>query len=293
MLPFRPNSIFVVSSVPSVPRKLAIVPPNTQTGAGQPPPAATRKITGERVSSPEAGFNPTWQRHVAAYALAEPLLPAGRLLDLGCGVGHSYHLLAGRETVGVDTDAGALEGQDRETRVADMRDLPFADREFSSVLSVQSLEHVPDPERVIAEAARVVTADGVVVFVTPNRLTLGRPNEIIDPYHHIEFDADGLAALCARSFESVEVLGLFGSERYMELFDEERRRLDRLLTKDPLRLRRFVPRRAKQAMYDWLLRRNRSRGDPRAAAILPEDFELRRTSLETALDLTAVCRLPR
>lgn len=40
--------------------------------------------------------------------------------------------------------------------VADMRELPFADGEFASVLSVQSLEHVPDPERVLAEVARVL-----------------------------------------------------------------------------------------------------------------------------------------
>ncbi len=111
------------------------------------------KITGERVASPEGGFNPTWQRHVAAYKLSEPHLNDGRTLDLGCGVGHSYHLLAPRETIGVDIDAGALEGQERETVVADMRDLPFADGAFASVLSVQSLEHVPDPERVLAEVA--------------------------------------------------------------------------------------------------------------------------------------------
>ena len=255
-------------------------------------PAGSRKITGERVSSPEGGFNPTWQRHVAAYALAEPMLPKGRLLDLGCGVGHSYHLLTGRETVGVDIDASALEGQDRETHVADMRSLPFADGEFSSVLSVQSLEHVPDPGRVVVEAARVVAADGVVIFVTPNRLTLGRPDEIIDPYHHVEFDADELEALCARSFDSVEVLGLFGSARYMELFDEERRKLDRLLARDPLRLRRMVPMRARRALYDWLLRRSRADADPRAQAIVPGDFELRPTGLEEALDLMAVCRSP-
>ena len=101
------------------------------------------------------------------------------------------------------------------------------------------------------------------VFVTPNRLTLGRPDEIIDPYHHVEFDADELEALCARSFGSVEILGLFGSPRYMELFDEERRKLDRLLARDPLRLRRLVPMRAKQALYDWLLRRNRAIGPAR------------------------------
>ena len=191
------------------------------------------KITGERVASPAGGFNPTWQRHVAAYVLAEPELGPGRVLDLGCGVGHSFHLLAPRETVGVDLDAEALAGQDRETVVADMRALPFSDGSFASVLSVQSLEHVPDPDRVLAEAARVLEPGGVAVFVTPNRLTLGRADEIIDPYHHVEFDADELRALCGSGFEAVELHGLFGSERYMELFDEERRKLDRLLQRDP------------------------------------------------------------
>ena len=64
------------------------------------------------------------------------------MLDLGCGVGHSYEALAPRETVGVDIDPAALAGQGRETHVADMRALPFADASFDSVLAVQSLEHV-------------------------------------------------------------------------------------------------------------------------------------------------------
>ena len=33
------------------------------------------KVTGERVSTPEGGFKPTWERHVAAYAAAAELLP--------------------------------------------------------------------------------------------------------------------------------------------------------------------------------------------------------------------------
>jgi SAM-dependent methyltransferase len=251
------------------------------------------KVTGERVASPEAGFNPTWQRHVAAYKLSEPHLGEGRVLDLGCGVGHSFHLLAPRETVGVDIDRGALEGQDRETVVADMRELPFPDGSFPSVLSVQSLEHVPDPDRVVDEVGRVLTEDGVAVFVTPNRLTLGRPDEIIDPYHYVEFDAEQLRALCARRFEDVEVLGIFGSERYMEIFDAERATLDRLLGRDPLRLRRLVPMRAKQKLYDLMLNRYRGEHDPRAVAIDADDFELRADGLAGALDVCAVCRRPR
>jgi SAM-dependent methyltransferase len=251
------------------------------------------KITGERVVTPAGGFNPTWQRHVAAYALAEPELGPGRVLDLGCGIGHSFHLLAPRETVGLDIDPGALAGQDRETVVADMRALPFPAASFASVLSVQSLEHVPNPERILAEAARVLEPDGVAVFVTPNRLTLGRPDEIIDPYHYVEFDPADLRALCERSFAAVTVHGLFGSPRYMELFDEERRTLDRLLRRDPLRARRLVPNVVRRRLYDLMLRRYRRVDDPRAPAITPEDFHLRDDDLDAALDLVAVCAAPR
>ena len=57
------------------------------------------------------------------YVASRTTLRGARILDLGCGIGHSCHLLAPRETVGVDLDAAALEGQERETVVADMRAL--------------------------------------------------------------------------------------------------------------------------------------------------------------------------
>jgi SAM-dependent methyltransferase len=249
------------------------------------------KLSGERVSTPEGGFKPTWERHVAAYAAAAELLPPdGPVLDVGCGVGHSYHLLAPRETVGVDVEPEALAGQERRTIVADMRELPLPDGGFASVLAVQSIEHVPDPERVLAEARRVLEPGGVAMFVTPNRLTFGRPDEIIDPYHDVEYDQHELRALCKRFFGSVEMLGLFGSERYLALIDHQRRRLDRLLRRDPLRLRRFVPRRARRWLYDAQLRRERADATPEAQAIEVDDFELRDAPLDEALDLVAVCR---
>lgn len=247
-------------------------------------------VTGERVVTAEGGFNPTWQRHVASYALMEPFLPQGRILDLGCGVGHSFERLAPRETVGVDIDAASLAGQARETVVADMRDLPFADDSFQGLISVQSIEHVPDPEVVLAEARRVVAPGGVAAFVTVNRLTFARPDEIIDPYHDLEFDSGQLGALCRTAFAEVELHGTFGSPRYMELVDEQRATLDRVLGLDPLRIRRRVPRRARMWLYDAMLTWARRKDDPRAAAITPEDFELRSYGLEAALDVVAVCR---
>ncbi len=250
-------------------------------------------VTGERVSTPAGGFNPTWQRHVAAYRLCAPLLPDGRVLDLGCGVGHSFSELAPRESVGLDLDPEALAGQQRETVVADMREIPFGDASFAAVLSVQSIEHVPDHRRVLEEIARVLEPEGTAIFVTPNRLTFARPDEIIDPYHYVEYDHTQLRAACEPYFERVEMHGLFGSERYLELVSGERLKLDALLRKDPLRLRRFVPRTVLQRLYDRRLTTEREHPHPGAGAITVDDFELRSEGLEQALDVIALCRSPR
>lgn len=248
-------------------------------------------MSGERVTTSAGGFNPTFQRHVAAYALSAGLLPAdARVLDLGAGAGHSYQRLAPRETVGVDIDAGALQGQQRETHVADMRDLPFEDNSFGAVLSVQSLEHVPDGAVVLREVRRVLQPGGVAIFITPNRLTFGRPDEIIDPYHYVEYAPEELRALCAGTFDAVEMQGLFGSERYAEFDRAEKARMERVLRLDVLGLRKRLPRRALMWAYDTSLRLTRRRASPLAAAISVDDFHLGSENLDAALDLVAICR---
>jgi hypothetical protein len=131
---------------------------------------------------------------------------------------------------------------------------------------------------------------GVAVFVTPNRLTFGPAEEIVDPYHHVEFAAAELRALCETSFGAVEMRGIFGSPRYLELVDAERKALDRVLGLDPLRLRRLLPRGLRQRLYDAALRRRRTGEDPAAAAIEVADFRLEREPLAECLDLVAICR---
>jgi len=252
-------------------------------------------VTGERVTSPAGAFNPTFQRHVAAYRTVAPLLPSdGEVLDLGCGVGHSFHELAPRTTVGVDVSAAALEGQERETHVADMRELPadWSGR-FAAVVSVHAIEHVTRPGQALAEIARVLRDDGVAVLVTPNRLTFARPDEIVDPYHEIEYDREQLHALVEGWFHEAEVLGLHGSERYLRFQAGEKARMDRLLGLDVLGLRHRLPRRVMRLAYDVALTATRRNADPIAAAIDVDDFRLGGDDVAASLDLVAVVRRPR
>ncbi|GAC1364048.1 MAG: hypothetical protein NVSMB32_06190 [Actinomycetota bacterium] len=248
------------------------------------------RVTGERIVTNEGGFNPTWQRHTANYRFAADGLPPGPVLDLGCGSGHARHYLADRWSVGVDLNHAALAEQDRSGTRADLRRLPFRDRAFASVVCLHAVEHVPDPERVVAECFRVTAPGGRMVMATPNRLTFGRPDEIIDPYHFIEFSPEELRSLCAATFPVVEMYGVFGSDLYMEFFSQERRKLDRMLALDPLRLRRLVPRKLTQQLYDWRLTKERSKDQsPLAARITIDDFSLQDSSLDASLDLIAVC----
>ena len=65
-----------------------------------------------------------------------------------------------------------------------------------------------------------------------------------------------------------------------ELIAKQQRRLESLLRRDPARLRRLVPRWARQRLYDRMLTRERRDPDPLAGAITPEDFELVADGLE-------------
>jgi SAM-dependent methyltransferase len=250
----------------------------------------TAKVTGERVTTASQGFNPTFQRHVADYALVSTFFAGGRILDLGCGSGHSYERLGARVSVGYDIHRPSLERQARPVTQGDIRTLPFRDSSFDGLVSAQSIEHVPDPQRVVNEARRVLRSGGVAVIITPNRLTFGRPDEIIDPFHFVEFDAQQLAELCRTSFDDVEMWGIHGSARYSEFDAREHRSLERVLRLDALRIRRFVPLRVKQVLYDRSISWLRRSSDPLAASITVNDFFLSREDLDSCLDVVAVCR---
>src|SRR5436305_14121714 len=132
---------------------------------------------------------------------------------------------------------------------------------------MHAIEHVAVPGAVLVEAARVLADDGTAIFTTPNRLTFGRPDEIIDPYHYVEYDPRQLAALLGPYFADVQVLGVFGSARQLALVAREHARLDQLLGLDPLGLRRVLPRRLRQLLYDLMLTRSRRDAPPEVLAI--------------------------
>jgi ubiquinone/menaquinone biosynthesis C-methylase UbiE len=88
----------------------------------------------------------------------------GLSLDLGCGTGRNLPLFRGR-VVAIDLSAEALARARRRAPGAllvraNAEALPFRDGAFDTVVSGLVLCSVPDPDRALAEARRVLKDDG-------------------------------------------------------------------------------------------------------------------------------------
>jgi ubiquinone/menaquinone biosynthesis C-methylase UbiE len=88
-----------------------------------------------------------------------------RVVDVGGGTGRAVRALdrperivldaSGRMLRRVPDDVGAVQG--------DARQLPFPDGSVDAVLIVDAFHHLPEPGRVLADAARVLRPGGVLV----------------------------------------------------------------------------------------------------------------------------------
>lgn len=211
----------------------------------------TSAPTGERLDDASTLYSADLARHRAAYRFAEGYARAGTLLDLGCGTGYGTAALAeaAPRTVGLDQVAPEPRVRASQARFVrgDLEALPFASGGFDVVTSFQVVEHLADPHRYLAEIARVLAPDGVVLISTPNILQSDREN----PYHLHEYEPAELEAALAEHFERVEMRGVQAVGPAARYHADRLRRI-RLITRlDPLGLRRRLPR----GLIDWAFAR--------------------------------------
>ncbi|MGH7463496.1 MAG: class I SAM-dependent methyltransferase, partial [Longimicrobiales bacterium] len=108
----------------------------------------------------------------------------GTILDVGCGVGDLMLPLArkSRRVVGVDVAAANVRQARRNLLRSGVGNsaliqsgaeaLPFRAQSFDAVVMADVIEHVPDVDRALVEARRVLRAGGVFICVTPHAQTL-------------------------------------------------------------------------------------------------------------------------
>jgi SAM-dependent methyltransferase len=96
------------------------------------------------------------------------------------------------------------------------RDVPFEDASVDAVIFCDVLEHVPDPRRMLSEAARVLRPGGRLVacvpiegeplsFYTFYRHVLGDDTYVVTKEHVQAFTHDGMRELLAERFDVAEI----------------------------------------------------------------------------------------
>lgn len=116
------------------------------------------------------------------------------ILDIGCGPGVQIRFLTKQNEIhGIDLSSRALDYARNLGIITKKHNiesgLPYKDKYFDVVISVDILEHLFDPEFVLAEIKRVLKDDGVALISVPNhfvwwmrkRILFGKGIKL--PYH--------------------------------------------------------------------------------------------------------------
>jgi len=240
--------------------------------AGVPP----LQLTGERTLPDVPAENYWFRRHLVVYEWIAERVAGRRVVDLACGEGYGSAVLArhAASVVGVDANPEAFahaRARYAGGNVAFERDMIETwTGAVDCVVFLQTIEHVQDPDAVLARLRDLVGPGGVLYVSTPNVLTLAPKGQARsgNPWHVREYRPDEYAALCERHFGRVELLGLFHARK--------------------LRLHQLA---IERAGWDAVHRRLGFTGafyDRFTPAISTRDFALRGGDLRRALDVLAV-----
>jgi SAM-dependent methyltransferase len=122
----------------------------------------------------------------------------GKLLDVGCGNKQFAYIFRPyvSEYLGIEhqatfsaTAAGSSSSRPDCLYAGDR--LPFADGSFDTVLSIQVLEHTPQPFQLVAEMARVLKKGGTLILAAPFSFRLHE-----EPHDYFRYTPHGLRVMC-------------------------------------------------------------------------------------------------
>ena len=145
----------------------------------------------------------TLRLHLERYEFAARHARGGRLLDIACGVGYGTALLAEKSpdavsALGVDVSPQALTyarehyaSDAVEFRAADA--MEFCDEEgFDLIVSLETIEHLPDPRGFLGRVAELLRPGGVLVASVPTT-----PSVDLNPHHCHDFSEASFRRLIA------------------------------------------------------------------------------------------------
>lgn len=169
----------------------------------QPAADSLERLVPDTLDPGDATGQATFELHLERYRFAAEHLRPGRVLDIACGVGYGTALLAQAggpqvDCLGVDVSEEAIDyarGHYARPGVAyQVGDaLQFEDDSgFDLIVSLETVEHLADPGRLLARLAALLRPGGKLVASVPTT-----PSVDLNPHHLHDFTERSFRALVA------------------------------------------------------------------------------------------------
>ena len=176
-------------------------------------PGKALEFTGERMTSAIDGQIEF--EHFHRYCLARDFCDGLDVLDVASGEGYGSAILSGvaRSVVGVDIDAisvahaeASYRGQNLHFLQGGALNLPLDDASVDVVVSFETLEHVREHARFVAEVRRVMRPDGLFIVSTPDRTVYSARGEHFNSFHLLELAESEFASFLRSNFVNATLL---------------------------------------------------------------------------------------
>ncbi|MGV1867584.1 MULTISPECIES: class I SAM-dependent methyltransferase [unclassified Rhizobium] len=156
------------------------------------------------------------QEHMHRYAWCRDLATGKDVVDVASGEGFGTALLSeqAKSIIGIDVSAEAVaHARKRYVRdnlqfsVGDAAAINLPDASADLVISFETIEHINDQERAVAEFSRILRHDGILVISSPNVDTYSVRQDYENPFHTKELNRDDFVNLLKVHFGAVRVFG--------------------------------------------------------------------------------------
>lgn len=165
--------------------------------------------TGERMIPEFHKGTLIYAEHITRYQAVEELLKNKIVLDIASGSGYGTNLMAknAKKVYGVDVDEEAIRyaqdnfsGANIEYKIGDGEKIPLEDNSVDVVVTFETIEHILNYKKFLAEVKRVLRPDGVAIISTPNDLEFAEGNH----FHLHEFVYKELVSLLNRDYKYID-----------------------------------------------------------------------------------------
>ena len=234
------------------------------------------EFTGERfVPEKLKESDEIYQEHVERYRFACLYVKGLVVLDAACGAGFGSRMMSdfAKQVYAVDISRESIEyakekyfNKNIVYEQMDIAQIKYPDRFFDAVVSFETVEHIPEPEKFLNEIQRVLKPGGLLIISTPNRETTCKGKEVHTPFHIKEFTLE-------------EILVLLNSFKDKKVFAQKMSYHRRSYKKLRL-LSRYAKKNLREAVSSWIEKRFPMATGPWFFRVLLYEFKYKFTVVE-------------